>query len=181
MPRLPFNTDGSKHVPRDDFETPSDLLKRLGKLFNITVDAAAAGNKYKKRFRQGYSDAFAQPWRATGAIFANPPGSQLKRKTTPWIHQAIEAGEAGQTVFLLVPSATGSRWFKLIWDNANALLFFNHRLVYELEGQPQGAASFDSALAAFGRIDRRTFASLKDQGQILFNWRFEELKGRKVA
>lgn len=172
MPRMLYHADGSKHVTRDDFETPRELFARLKGLFHITLDAAGAGNKHKHRCPAYLTDAFNQRWRAPrlgyGTIFANPPGSQLKGRDTNWVKRAIDAASAGERVLLLTPANTGSRWFKLIWKNADAILFFDRRIRYELDGVPQGTASFDSALSGFnlGKDLLVRFKSLKDLGTI---------------
>lgn len=100
----------------DEWETPDELFARLSEEFNFTLDAAATRDNRKVQMYLGpdhdntrFRDALAIPyWPAEGgAIWLNPPYSMVGR----FVEKAVIEATKGQTVVMLLPARTDTRWF----------------------------------------------------------------------
>lgn len=76
-------------------------------------------------------DGLAQEWgpvaNIDGSIFVNPPYS----RPMPWARRAVEAGQSGATVFVLVKNDPSTRWSVLLREHSNAWCHFDRRVSFE--------------------------------------------------
>jgi hypothetical protein len=109
------------------------------------------GKRKMQKFFTKEDDGLIQDWKKY-RVFCNPPTT--RGQVGKWARKAYEASQAGALVVLLVPSRTGAKWF-LDWvkSKADELLFLRGRLKF---GNAENSASFDSAIAIYGKRDRRS-------------------------
>lgn len=92
-----------------DWTTPQAFYEELHKEFHFTLDAAASkeNTKCPKYFTEENS-ALVQSWKGE-TVFCNPPyGNELKK----FVEKAYqEHKEHGNTIVLLVPARTDTRYF----------------------------------------------------------------------
>jgi len=93
-------------------------------------------------------DGLAHDWNGR-TIFVNPPYGKAHE---PWLEKCIEAGELGQKVILLIPSATDTRIFQRAVESASAVVFVRGRLKFGTlrPNRRQHASSHASALIGWG-------------------------------
>ncbi|MEX0445975.1 phage N-6-adenine-methyltransferase [Xenorhabdus sp. SGI246] len=111
---------GGSNTPkelRNLWQTPLSLFKALNLEFKFTLDAAAsAQNTLCTRYLTERDNALKCDWVSHGAIFCNPPYSNIK----PWVEKAaIECQKQLQPVVMLVPSDTSVGWFKLALETVD--------------------------------------------------------------
>lgn len=117
-----------------------------------------------ERFYTAADDGLTLPWAGPEwrpTVYCNPPYSRAKE---PWVGLCIAAGEAGQSVVLLIPSHTDTRIFHRALDSASTVCFIKGRVKFGVvrKNGSQEAASHPSALigwnitpaplAAIGRV-----------------------------
>lgn len=133
--------------PRDEWRTPPDIFALLDAEFGFTIDAAATdGNALCSRYFTAKHDAFKQePLKET--IFINPPYSQ----TASWVTLADRWSIAnGNTVVLLVPAATDTRWWLSASMRASEIRLLVPRVKFlRPDGTPQGSPPFGSAVIVY--------------------------------
>lgn len=102
-----MNKDVMFSSKTDMWETPQDLFDELDKEFHFTLDVCAIPENAKcKNFYSPDMDGLTQPW--TGVCWCNPPyGRQIEK----WIMKAWIASANGNTVVMLLPARTDTRWF----------------------------------------------------------------------
>lgn len=103
------------------------------------------------RFYTIEQDGLVQPWRGPDwlpSVFVNPPYSKARE---PWVKRCIEAGAAGQSVILLIPSHTDTRIFHRALKTACSVVFIKGRVKFGVlrANRRQEAASHPSALLAW--------------------------------
>lgn len=96
-------------------------------------------------------DGAALPWDAE-TIWCNPPYGEARER---WVRRCIEAGVAGSSVVLLIPSHTETRVFQMALRACSSVLFIQSRLRFGVlrKNRRQEAASHGSALLGFGGVD----------------------------
>lgn len=135
--------------PRDEWRTPPDIFALLNDEFGFTIDAAAtADNALCKRYFTAEDDAFKQE-PLEEVIFINPPYSQ----TASWVTLADRWSLAnGNTVVLLVPAATDTRWWLTASMQASEIRLLVPRVKFlRPDGRPQGSPPFGSAVIIYRR------------------------------
>lgn len=131
---------------RTDWQTPPDLFGLLHEEFQFTLDGAASGPNLLPRFYSlDGTDAFdARPKRER--IFLNPPyGRHLVR----WAVLVSQSWKyASNTVVVLVPAATETRWSRTLWEEASEVRFLSPRVRFidPETGKPGGSNTTGSAL-----------------------------------
>jgi phage N-6-adenine-methyltransferase len=110
MPSWRAGGPEGRPAPKDDWRTPPELYQRLEREFHFALDAAcsAANRLAPAGLEVERCDALAEPWPLPGAIWLNPPYSDVK----PWLDRAREAG-LRVPVVCLIPADTSTRWW---WD-----------------------------------------------------------------
>ncbi|PNK67511.1 phage N-6-adenine-methyltransferase [Hafnia paralvei] len=96
---------------KDRWQTPIEVFAALDAEFGFYLDAAAEhGNALCARYLTERDDALNSEWVSYGAIWCNPPYSNI----TPWVQKAAEqCREQNQTVVMLLPADTSTGWFSL--------------------------------------------------------------------
>lgn len=142
---------------KEDWATPQALFEALARRYGpFDLDAAASAENRKcgmffeaGDWRDGpLVDFFEQhDWAELGIknVWLNPPyGRSIGR----WLEKAYEESQNGCRVVCLVPSRTGSKWFKAAASRASEVLFIVGRITFEGAPSP---APFDSAVIVFDR------------------------------
>lgn len=112
------------HTPKpfkDRWRTPIEVFKALDAEFVFKLDAAAdESNALCKAFLSEEADALKCDWNSDGAIFCNPPYSNIK----PWVNKAAEqCRKQKQTIVMLLPSDTSTAWFHEALDSVHEVRF----------------------------------------------------------
>ena len=101
----------------DEWETPDELFEALRKDFKFTLDAAAVAGNAKcpayfgpDHIHVSHQDALVywQTWETEGAVWLNPPYSKVKA----FVAKALEESSKGETIVMLLPARTDTRWFQ---------------------------------------------------------------------
>lgn len=102
-------TEG-RPTPKDSWRTPPELYARLDAEFHFGLDAACTRENClaPAGLYDGECDALAVPWTGFGAVWLNPPYSNVR----PWLKKAAETARRGVIVACLVTSDTGCRWWQ---------------------------------------------------------------------
>ena len=98
--------------PSDLQWTPKELFDRLDSEFGFTLDVAAEDDPNFHRCDAYFTprdDGLNQSWATEGAVWCNPPYSDIK----PWVRKArAEAETHGGTIVLLTMATTSAKWFR---------------------------------------------------------------------
>lgn len=126
----------------DMWETPKDFFDKLDDEFHFTLDVCATPENAKcEKFYTEQDDGLSKPW--TGVVWCNPPyGKGISR----WILAANAARAAGNTVVMLLPARTDTRWFHDLVLGKAEIRFVRGRLKF---GGSNNSAPFPSMVAVF--------------------------------
>ena len=116
---------------RDDWETPDDLFDELNKEFNFFVDICASDdNKKCDHFIDKETDSLSIPsWGSCpGPIWCNPP---YGRDIGLWVERCYQESQRGNTVVLLIPARTDTKWFHEFVYNKAEIRFIKGRLTFK--------------------------------------------------
>jgi len=123
---------GKSHV---DFRTPPEVFRYCQSRFgHYDLDVAASSENtlcplfYSSEFRQ--NDALNEDNRWEGRVWCNPPYNNIK----PWVAKALREMEGGsmESITLLVPASTCTKWFKSLWESiwCSDIVFISGRLSF---------------------------------------------------
>lgn len=118
---------GSKtpEIIRDLWQTPKEIFNELDEEFDFDLDVAASdSNHLCKRYFTEEDDSLVCDWGDSN--YLNPPYSD----PDPWIEKSIEQHKLGKNVVLLLPSDTGTKWFKKAFESANEVRFISGRIAF---------------------------------------------------
>lgn len=102
-----MNTEAMFSSKTDLYETPQDFFDKLNDEFHFDLDVCATPENAKcKRYYTPEMDGLSQPWE--GVCWCNPP---YGREIGAWVRKARLASDAGNTVVMLLPARTDTRWF----------------------------------------------------------------------
>ena len=91
----------------DLWETPQEFFDKLNDEFHFNLDVCALPENAKcARYYTPEMDGLSQPW--TGTVWCNPP---YGRKIGEWVRRGYWASLSGNTVVMLLPARTDTRWF----------------------------------------------------------------------
>lgn len=126
----------------DMWETPHDFFDKVDDEFHFTLDVCATPENAKcEKFYTEQDDGLSKPW--TGVVWCNPPyGKGISR----WILAANAARAAGNTVVMLLPARTDTRWFHDLVLGKAEIRFVRGRLKF---GGSNNSAPFPSMVAVF--------------------------------
>lgn len=126
----------------DLWETPQDFFDDLDKEFHFTIDVCATPENAKcKNFYTKEQDGLSMPWK--GVIWCNPP---YGRHIGSWVRRALLSYAAGNTVVMLLPARTDTRWFhEYIYGKAE-IRFVRGRLRF---GGAKNSAPFPSMVVVY--------------------------------
>ena len=137
-----MNTELMFSSKTDLWETPQDLFDKLNNEFHFTLDVCANPENAKcDSFYTKEQDGLSQPWK--GVVWCNPPyGKQIGS----WVRRGFFASLSGNTVVMLLPARTDTRWFhEYIYGKAE-IRFIRGRLKF---GGSKNSAPFPSMVVVF--------------------------------
>ena len=137
-----MNTELMFSSKTDLWETPKDLFDKLNNEFHFTLDVCATLENAKcDSFYTKEQDGLSQPWK--GVVWCNPPyGKQIGS----WVRRGFFASLSGNTVVMLLPARTDTRWFhEYIYGKAE-IRFIRGRLKF---GGSKNSAPFPSMVVVF--------------------------------
>ncbi|WP_142501317.1 phage N-6-adenine-methyltransferase [Klebsiella sp. 2680] len=104
---------------RDRWQTPIEIFNALDIEFGFYLDAAASeSNALCSRYITELDNAMNREWTSYGAIFCNPPYSDI----APWIDKAAEqCRKQCQPVVMLLPADISTGWFSAALQTADEL------------------------------------------------------------
>ena len=137
-----MNTELMFSSKTDLWETPQDLFDKLNNEFHFTLDVCATPENAKcDSFYTKEQDGLSQPWK--GVVWCNPP---YGRQIGEWVRRAFLASVSGNTVVMLLPARTDTRWFhEYIYGKAE-IRFIRGRLKF---GGSKNSAPFPSMVVVF--------------------------------
>jgi len=139
-----MNTEVMFSSKTEMWETPQDFFDKLNEEFHFTLDVCAIPENAKcENFYSPEIDGLKQPWK--GVVWCNPP---YGRQIGSWVRRALSASVAGNTVVMLLPARTDTRWFhEYIYRRNNVeIRFLRGRLHFNRE---KNAAPFPSMIVVF--------------------------------
>lgn len=133
-----------------EWETPHGLFSKLNNEFRFTLDVAATNtNALCAKYYTKADDALSLPWRAPdgGAVWCNPPyGKDIEK----WVRKAYRESASGQTIVMLIPARTDTKWFHDWVYHKAEIVFLRGRLHYGLRGVPsKNPAAFPSMVVIY--------------------------------
>lgn len=142
----------------DLWETPKEFFDKLNEEFNFTLDVCALPENAKcKHYYTPEQDGLSQPW--VGTIWCNPP---YGRNVEPWVARANATSAIGNTVVMLLPARTDTKWFhKLIYHCERAEIRF---LEGRLRFSGKDRAPFPSMVVVFHPTKNFEKGSVVDNG-----------------
>jgi len=116
------NTKTPRYV-RDCWQTPRSLFDRLDYEFKFDCDVAAdRSNALCEYFMTQKTSALERRYWGW-SNFCNPPYSRHGGGKLAWIQKANEQNHMWKSTVMLLPSDTGSKWFKYALRHANEIRF----------------------------------------------------------
>lgn len=126
----------------DLWATPQDFFDELNNEFHFTLDACAIPENAKcKKFFTPEVDGLTQKWE--GTVWCNPP---YGKDISLWVQKAAYESAMGNTVVMLLPARTDTRWFHDYIYRKAEIRFVRGRLKF---GGAKNAAPFPSMVAIF--------------------------------
>ena len=128
----------------DNWSTPQDFFDKLNDEFHFTLDVCADETNHKcEHYYTKEIDGLSRPW--IGTVWCNPP---YGRKIGQWVRRALFASVAGNTVVMLLPARTDTKWFHdYIYKRDNVeIRFIKGRLKF---GGCKNSAPFPSMVVIF--------------------------------
>lgn len=137
-----MNKDVMFSSKTDLWETPQDFFDRLDEEFHFTLDVCALPENAKcKKFYTPEQDGLSQPWH--GICWCNPP---YGRGILDWVRKAKLSVDGGNTVVMLLPARTDTRWFHDYIYGQAEIRFLRGRLKF---GGCKNSAPFPSMVVIF--------------------------------
>lgn len=127
-----------------EWATPQDLYDKLDSEYHFTLDAAASDNNAKcRRYFTKEMDGLRQFW-GRDTVFCNPP---YGRDIGKWVEHAFNTHWVnGNTIVLLLPARTDTKWFhRYIYGKAE-IRFLKGRLKFS---GSKNSAPFPCMLAIY--------------------------------
>lgn len=130
----------------DEWATPQGFFDELNEEFRFTLDPAASEENHKcEMFFTKEQNGLDRSWGGY-TVFCNPP---YGRDIGKWVQKAWEEHEKnGNTIVMLLPARTDTRWFhEFIYGKAE-VRFVRGRLKF---GNATNSAPFPSMIVIFRR------------------------------
>lgn len=128
----------------DLWETPQDFFDKLNDEFNFTLDVCALPENAKcNHYYTPEQDGLVFPW--VGVCWCNPP---YGKEIGLWVRRAWLASASGNTVVMLLPARTDTKWFHdYIYKKSRVeTRFVRGRLKF---GDSKNSAPFPSMVCIF--------------------------------
>lgn len=176
----------SKHYAsceRDDWMSPPDAIERVVAVRPIALDPCAPVDpaNWHGRYNINGEGVFRLPYEIAkdmasglkidwakitygvdGLVFVNPPYGGRRRVIDAWIEKCAAESARGAEIIGLVPASTGSNWFRILWQTADAICFVKGRLgfIQPATGRPAPQLRlFDGGEDVATTDDKATFWS----------------------
>lgn len=126
----------------DLWSTPQYLFDELNKEFNFTIDVCAIPENAKcQKFYTPDIDGLQQKW--NGICWCNPP---YGRSIGKWVKKAYEEYYNGNTIVMLLPARTDTKWFHNYIYGKAEIRFIKGRLKF---GNSKNSAPFPSMICIY--------------------------------
>lgn len=128
----------------DMWSTPDDLFQKLDNEFHFDIDVCATKENAKcKQFYTPEDDGLSKIW--GGSAWCNPPYGRTVGK---WVEKAHSEQVAGNTVVMLLPVRTDTKWFHehIYKQDGVEIRFIKGRLKF---GGAKNPAPFPSMIVVF--------------------------------
>lgn len=133
-----------------EWETPPDLFAELDNTYHFGLDVASSDeNALCERHYTQEQNGLLQSWQIGGgkSVWCNPP---YGKDIIKWVRKAWEEAQKGQTIVLLIPARTDTKWFHDYVYHKAEIIFIRGRLHYCLNGVPSKTnAAFPSLIAIY--------------------------------
>lgn len=126
----------------DLWETPQEFFDCLNQEFHFELDVCALPENAKcNRYYTPEMDGLSSPW--DGVCWCNPP---YGREIGSWVRRAWLSSSAGNTVVMLLPARTDTRWFHDYIYGKAEIRFIRGRLKF---GGSKNSAPFPSMVVIY--------------------------------
>ena len=135
--------------------TPAELFNELDQEFHFTVDVCALPENAKCRnYYTPEIDGLTQKW--GGTAWCNPP---YGRAVAKWVQKAHEEQKNGNTVVMLLPARTDTKWFHehIYKQDGVEIRFIKGRLKF---GGAENPAPFPSMIVIFKERRKRQWQDI---------------------
>ena len=139
----------------DLWATPAELFNELDREFHFTVDVCALPENAKCRnYYTPEIDGLTQKW--GGTAWCNPP---YGRAVAKWVQKAHEEQKNGNTVVMLLPARTDTKWFHehIYKQDGVEIRFIKGRLKF---GGAKNPAPFPSMIVIFKERRKRQWQDI---------------------
>jgi hypothetical protein len=151
---------------RDDFETPSEVMRRVAlvtapitRLFDPCTSPSNPTGAFVGLATEQAKDGLAVRWchgesdsEDCNLAYVNPPFSQVKH----WAEKVSKEARLGVPIVMLVAARTGTGWWWRLWPLVDACAFWPGRLRFNVNGVPAPhKATFETALLGINVSQRR--------------------------
>lgn len=130
--------------------TPQDFFDKLNEEFRFVLDPAATEKTAKcPLYYTPETDGLSQSWNRGGAVFCNPPyGSEIGK----WVKKAYDEAQKGQTIVLLLPARTDTKYFHDYIYGKAEIRFLRGRLRFtDEDGKASDPAPFPSMIVLYNK------------------------------
>lgn len=132
----------------DLWETPQEFFNQLNDEFHFTLDVCALSQNAKcENYYTPEQDGLKKPW--MGTIWCNPP---YGRQIGEWVRRGFFSSIEGNTVVMLLPARTDTRWFHDYIYNRSEIRFIKGRLKF---GGSRNSAPFPSMVVIFRGLEEK--------------------------
>lgn len=142
-----MNTDVMFSSKTDMWGTPQTLFDELNSEFHFSLDVCAIPENAKcEKYYSPEVDGLRQSWIVSnGAVWCNPP---YGREIGKWVQKASETATCGQTIVMLLPARTDTKWFHeyIYKKDFVEIRFLRGRLKF---GNSENSAPFPSMVVVF--------------------------------
>lgn len=139
-----MNTSTMFSSKTDMWSTPQEFFDELDKEFHFSLDVCATPENAKcSNFFTEKEDGLKQNWGGQRTIWCNPP---YGREISKWVRKAYETGQQGETVVMLLPARTDTKWFHDYIYGKAEIRFIKGRLKF---GGSKNSAPFPSMVVIF--------------------------------
>ena len=128
--------------------TPQDFFDKLNEEFRFVLDPAATEKTAKcPLYYTPETDGLSQSWNRGGAVFCNPPyGSEIGK----WVKKAYDEAQKGQTIVLLLPARTDTKYFHDYIYGKAEIRFLRGRIRFtDEDGRASDPAPFPSMIVIY--------------------------------
>lgn len=128
----------------DEWATPQEFFDELNEELHFTLDPAANEENHKcETFFTKEQDGLTRRWEGH-TVFCNPP---YGREIGKWVQKAWEEHKTnGNTVVMLLPARTDTRWFHEFVYGKSEIRFVRGRLKF---GNATNSAPFPSMVVVW--------------------------------